>query len=247
MTTLVLTPRSLSLPSLPRVGRATVHQMLRYGLVGGLGTAVSALLYLVFRLWWDAVPANLAALVLSTLVSTEANRRFTFGGRPADRTREYLQNAGTVMFYAFYGSAVLVVLGDVVDEPTALQESAAVAVASVLGGLVRFLVLRNWVFAAHHTGVRQSGAVLRIRPIVRPARRALLAATALGGLLLSTAASCDTGSAAAPISTPTPAMTTAPAPVPSGGEAGDDHGGSGGSGGGRRGGERGGEDHGGDG
>jgi putative flippase GtrA len=181
------------------------------------------------------VPANLAALVLSTVATTEANRRFTFAGRSVDRTREYLQNVGTVVFYAFYSSAVLVVLGDVVDEPTAVQESGVVAAASVLGGAVRFLVLRNWVFAPHTR--RHGAAALLIRPIVA-VRRALLATAALSGLLLSTAASCDTGPAAAP------AVTTAPAPaVTSGGEGGDDHGGTGGSGGGRRDGD----DHGGDG
>jgi putative flippase GtrA len=162
MTTLVL-PRH-PFPSVPRVDREVVRQLLRYGVVGGLGTVVSALLYLVLRIWWDAVPANLAALVLSTLASTEANRRFTFGGRPVDRTREYLQNAGTVAFYAVYGSAVLVVLAEVVDDPSSLQESMAVAGASVLGGLLRFLVLRNWVFAARRRSVRHGGPVLRPTP-----------------------------------------------------------------------------------
>ncbi len=60
------------------------------------------------------MPANLAALVLSTVLSTEVNRRFTFDGAAADRAREYLQNAGTVAFYAVYGSAVLLLLEQVV-------------------------------------------------------------------------------------------------------------------------------------
>ena len=145
MTTMVLTP---AFPRLPRVDGAVVRQLARYGVVGVLGTAVSALLYLLFRVWWDAVPANLAALVLSTVASTEANRRFTFPGMAADRRREYVQNAGTVAFYAVYSSAVLLVLGAVVTDPTALQESSAVAMASVLGGVVRFVVLRNWVFGS---------------------------------------------------------------------------------------------------
>ena len=94
------------------------------------------------------MPANLAALVLSTVASTEANRRFTFPGMAADRRRDYVQNAGTVAFYAVYSSAVLLVLGAAVTDPTALQESSAVAMASVLGGVVRFVVLRNWVFGS---------------------------------------------------------------------------------------------------
>lgn len=134
------------LPRLPRVDAGIVRQLARYGVVGALGTGASALFYLAFRTWWDAVPANLAALVLSTVLSTEANRRFTFAGAQVDRAREYLQNAGTVGFYAVYGSVVLLLLDQLVVGPTALQESLAVAGASVVGGLARFALLRNWVF-----------------------------------------------------------------------------------------------------
>jgi putative flippase GtrA len=123
---------------------------LRYAVVGCLGTVVSAVLYLVLRTWWDAVPANLAAIALSTVASTEGNRRFTFHGAVTDHARAYVQNAGSVLFYAGYSSVVLVLLDQVVTDPTALQESVTVAAASVLGGTVRFLVLRNWVFAGAH-------------------------------------------------------------------------------------------------
>jgi putative flippase GtrA len=149
-----------TLPRLPRPSGEVVTQLVRYGLVGALGTAVSALLYLLFRTWWDAVPANLAALLLSTVASTEANRRFTFRGVQADRVREYVQNAGTVGFYAVYSTLVLLLLAAAVDDPTSLQESVAVAVASVFGGLVRFLLLRHWVFAGPGgNGLRASGTV----------------------------------------------------------------------------------------
>jgi len=143
MTTMTMGP---GFPRLPRVEGEVVRQLARYTVVGALGTAVSTVLYLLFRNWWDAVPANLAAIVLSTIASTEANRRFTFGGAVVDRAREYVQNAGTVAFYAFYSSAVLLLLDEVVVDATALQESLVVAGASVVGGLLRFVVLRNWVF-----------------------------------------------------------------------------------------------------
>ena len=135
----------------PRSARTLTHQLLRFAVVGCLGTALSTVLYVVLRTWWDAVPANLAAIALSTAVSTEINRRFTFGGAVADRIRGYLQNAGTVLFCAFSSSTALVALAALVDDPTVLQESVAVATAGVLGGLARFVVLRNWVFGAHAT------------------------------------------------------------------------------------------------
>ncbi|WP_232664751.1 GtrA family protein [Pseudonocardia sp. TRM90224] len=123
-----------------------VAQLLRYAVVGGLGTLANALIFLVLRTWWDPIPANLLALVLSTAISTEVNRRFTFGGSEMHHWRAHVQNGGTVLFYAFYSSTVLLLLGAVIDSPAAWQESLAVAVASVAGGLARFLVLRYWVF-----------------------------------------------------------------------------------------------------
>ncbi len=225
MTTMVMTP---TFPRLPRVDGAVVRQLVRYGVVGVLGTVVSALLYLLFRVWWDAVPANLAALVLSTVASTEANRRFTFRAAPTDRLREYLQSAATVVFYAVYSSAVLLVLDALVDDPTALQESVAVAAASILGGLARFAVLRNWVFGDEsrqggRAKIGQSGAMIRFLPT----RRLLAAAAALGGLLLSTAASCGPSSPSAPATIPA-VPTVAPGRTAS--EPGDDNGGGGGGG-----------------
>ncbi len=126
----------------------TLDQLGRYALVGGLGTSLNVALFLVARLWLSAVPANVVAIVLTTLVTTEANRRFTFHVRQSHRWRTVLQNVGTVLFYAFYGSAVLLLLSAVVDSPTAPMESGAVAAASVLGGLARFSVMRLWEFAS---------------------------------------------------------------------------------------------------
>jgi putative flippase GtrA len=124
----------------------TIGQLGRYALVGGAGTSLTVVLFLVARPWLDAVPANLVAIVVSTVATTEANRRFTFGAEGGHRWRTLLQNVGTVAFYAFYSSAVLMLLNAVVGRPTELMESAAVAAASVIGGLARFAVMRLWEF-----------------------------------------------------------------------------------------------------
>lgn len=122
-------------------------QAARYTIVGALGTAANAVIFLALRTWWEALAANLAALVLSTLLSTEVNRRFTFqGAASAHRWRTSVQNGGTVVFYAFYSSAVLISLALVVDDPSPWLQSVAVAAASVIGGAARFLLLRYWVF-----------------------------------------------------------------------------------------------------
>ncbi|HEY4420450.1 MAG TPA: GtrA family protein [Pseudonocardia sp.] len=121
-------------------------QLARYAVIGGLGTLVNAVIFLVLRSWWDTIPANLVALVLSTVVSTEANRRFTFEGAQVHWLRSHVQSGGTVLFYAFYSSTVLMLLAAMIDSPTAWEQTVAVAVASILGGMGRFLVLRYWVF-----------------------------------------------------------------------------------------------------
>ncbi|WP_433293288.1 GtrA family protein [Pseudonocardia sp. CA-142604] len=134
-------------------------QLARYAVIGGLGTLVNAVIFLLLRTWWDTIPANLVALVLSTVVSTEANRRFTFEGARVHWLRSHVQSGGTVLFYAFYSSAVLMLLAATIDSPTAWEQTVAVAVASVLGGLGRFLVLRYWVFEPDaHDDSRSEGS-----------------------------------------------------------------------------------------
>lgn len=139
--------------------RPVAVQLARYAVIGGSSTALNAGLFLLLRPWLDAVPANLVALTVTTAVSTEANRRFAFGGAHAHRLREWVQDLGTVLFYAGYSSVVLLGLHLVDPGATPGQEAAAVAVASVAGGLTRFLVLRYWVFAtgARHASEADSG------------------------------------------------------------------------------------------
>lgn len=127
-------------------GRPMLRQLSRYAAVGGLATALNAALFLLFRPWLAAVPANLLALVLTTALSTELSRRFAFGGPRAFRLREWVQDVGTVAFYACYGSVVLLAVHALATAPTPTEEAAALVLASLGGGLLRFAVLRFWVF-----------------------------------------------------------------------------------------------------
>jgi putative flippase GtrA len=159
-----------------------LRQLGRYVVAGGVGTAVNALVYLALRTGWDdALGANLVSLLVSTLVSTEVNRRFTFENAGGHPWRAHVQTAGMVAFYAVYSSA-----------------------ASVLGGAARFLLLRFWVFrgdedgAAGAAGADGAGgvsgaddtvarAVRRWRERHRWAVRVVLAASAGVALLLAAA------------------------------------------------------------
>lgn len=122
-------------------------QVVRFALVGAAGTCLNAAIFLVLRQWWGALPANLGALLLSTAIGTEINRHFTFGaGRVTHRWRAHVQNGGTVVFYACYNSAVLLLLAALVADPSPVLETTVVSVASIVGGVARFAILRYWVF-----------------------------------------------------------------------------------------------------
>jgi putative flippase GtrA len=149
VTTAVVTRGAGTMPAGPLralAGHPLLGQLGRYAAVSGLATAVNAAGFLTLRTWWPALAANLVALALSTAVSTEVNRRFTFGGASANRWRTHLQDGGTVVFYAGYSSLVLVLLGCVVARPTPLEQTLAIVSAGVVCGVCRFLLLRHWVF-----------------------------------------------------------------------------------------------------
>ena len=126
-----------------------LSQLVRYAIVGGGVTALNGLLFVLLRTWFDAHPANLISLVVTTALSTELNRRLAFDGARSHRLREWVQDVATVAFYAGYTSLVLLGLHAVVAGATPVQEALAVAAASLGGGLIRFVVLRYWVFDAH--------------------------------------------------------------------------------------------------
>lgn len=126
--------------------RPLLRQLSRYAVVGGLATALNAVLFLLLRPWLAAVPANVVALVATTALSTELSRRFAFGGPRAFRLREWVQDVGTVAFYACYSSVVLLGLHALAVDPTPAEEAAVLVLASLVGGLLRFVVLRFWVF-----------------------------------------------------------------------------------------------------
>ncbi|GAY08225.1 GtrA family protein [Pseudonocardia sp. N23] len=130
-----------------RLQHPTFVQLARFAVVGGAGTGLNALIYLAMRTWMSPVPANVVALLLSTALTTELNRRFTFDGADAHRLRASVQDVVTVVFYAFYSSVVLLLLGWLAPGAGEWEEALTVAAASVLGGLLRFVVMRYWVFA----------------------------------------------------------------------------------------------------
>src|SRR6266511_2739787 len=122
-----------------------------YVVAGVVTTAAQAVLFLLLRDALGSQAANLVALAATTAGNTEFHRRVTFAGRHSHAGKRHLQDLLAFAFYAGYGSAVLAVLDTVVATPSSWAETGALLLASLAGGLVRFAVLRWWVFAARRT------------------------------------------------------------------------------------------------
>ncbi|MFI0446884.1 glycosyltransferase [Actinomadura sp. 6N118] len=121
-------------------------QLLSFGAIGVLSTAVTLLLYALLRSVMHPLTANLLALVMTTVFNTEANRRFTFLGSRGSSGRAHLQ--GLIVFGLYYAftSTALLVLHSAAAKPSRVLELVVLLGASVLGTAGRFVLMRGWVF-----------------------------------------------------------------------------------------------------
>ncbi|GAT65873.1 polysaccharide synthesis protein GtrA [Planomonospora sphaerica] len=140
------------LPVPPRVGNARLpggmaRQLPGFVVIGLVSTLAHLLLFVALRLLVPAVVANGVALVVTAVANTAANRRFTFGvtGR-AGALRHQLEGGLTLVAGLALSTGGLALLGLLAPDASTAAEIAAVITANALATLVRFLLLRAWVF-----------------------------------------------------------------------------------------------------
>jgi putative flippase GtrA len=113
--------------------------------VGTSTTALYALLYVLAVEFLPPHPANLAAMVVSTVVSTELHRRWTFHSRRSGLRMHLEAGLVTTVTYAMTSSA-LVLLHRFAPGAGELAQVAAIVSATAVAGLIRYTALRLWVF-----------------------------------------------------------------------------------------------------
>ncbi|MCA1223026.1 bifunctional glycosyltransferase family 2/GtrA family protein [Streptomyces sp. 8L] len=127
--------------------RRLVRQLAGFCVVGVLSTLVYLALYSLFRTHLGAQAANAAALLVSAVANTAANRRLTFGVRGRNRAvRHQLQGLVVFAIGLALTSGSLAALDTATGSPPHTTELAVLVAANLAATVLRFLLLRAWVF-----------------------------------------------------------------------------------------------------
>ena len=134
-------------PAPPGVPVGMTRQVVRFAAVGVISTLAYLMLFILLRPLAGAQIANFLALAITAVANTTANRRLTFGvGGRKDVVRHQFQGFGVFLLGLAITSGSLVVLHGMSPEPSNLVEITVLVVANLFATVVRFLLLRSWVF-----------------------------------------------------------------------------------------------------
>jgi putative flippase GtrA len=135
------------------VARLFRSQLLRFGAIGVVSTVAYLLLFLLLRQAFDAQMSNAIALVTTAVANTATNRRLTFGVVGRDGAlRHHLQGLGVFTAALLLTSAALGALHLVTSSPPRAVEVVTLVVANLAATVLRFVLLRGWVFRAQPAG-----------------------------------------------------------------------------------------------
>jgi putative flippase GtrA len=137
------------------------RQLPIFAIIGVVSTVAQLVLYLLLRaMALPPLAANALSLFVTAIGNTAANRRFTFGVSGAARAfRHQLEGGIAFLIGLALSTGLLTALHFVAPEASRIVELGTLVVANGLATLVRFLLLRAWVFHPRRTGRRQPAPV----------------------------------------------------------------------------------------
>ncbi|WP_214110349.1 bifunctional glycosyltransferase family 2/GtrA family protein [Acrocarpospora catenulata] len=125
-------------------GGGMARQIPVFVVVGLVSTLAYLVLYSGFRLALPSVAANFLALLVTAVANTAANRRFTFGVRArAGMVRHQLEG---LIAFAVGLAVTTAALASLPATASRLVELVTVIGANLVATVVRFALLRGWVF-----------------------------------------------------------------------------------------------------
>jgi putative flippase GtrA len=125
--------------------------------IGIISTVAYALLYVVLAPLLASLGANAAALAITAVGNTAANRRFTFGvtGRD-DLARHHVRGALVFILTLALSNGALAVLSGLDPNPSRTLELGVLVAASLTATITRYVALRTWVFSRQRRALRPS-------------------------------------------------------------------------------------------
>lgn len=140
--------RKSALGGFAQKNRDQLRQFATFVVIGAINTAFYVTLYNSLRVAGvGPFVANGIAVMISITFSFWANSRFTFKMHDAPGSRRrYLEFAGVFLSTLVLSNGALWVLFRVVGRPTAVQESIVLVASGTALFVVRFAIMRAWVF-----------------------------------------------------------------------------------------------------
>jgi putative flippase GtrA len=134
-------------------------QLPAFAIIGVISTVAQLVLYLLLRhMALSPLSANAISLFVTAIGNTAANRRFTFGVTgAAGAFRQQLEGGIAFLIGLALSTGCLTALHFAVPGASRLVEVGTLVFANGLATLVRFLLLRAWVFHPRRTGIATAG------------------------------------------------------------------------------------------
>jgi putative flippase GtrA len=131
------------------------RQLPSFAIIGVVSTVAQLVLFVLLRTVMGPLWANAVSLIVTTVANTAANRRFTFGVRGPERAfRQQLEGGLAFGLGLALSSGGLAFLHASVPDASRAVEVAALVTANAVATLVRFLLMRAWIFHPGRLGRR---------------------------------------------------------------------------------------------
>ncbi|MFC6880980.1 glycosyltransferase [Actinomadura yumaensis] len=130
-----------------RLPAGMARQLPAFAAVGAVSTLAQLALFVLLRTAMGPLWANALSLTATTIGNTAANRRFTFGVTGAERAfRQHLEGGLAFLLGLALSTGGLALLHAAAPGASRTVELAALVGANALSTLVRFLLMRAWIF-----------------------------------------------------------------------------------------------------
>ncbi|GAA0210695.1 bifunctional glycosyltransferase family 2/GtrA family protein [Actinomadura nitritigenes] len=135
------------------------RQLPAFAVIGAISTVAQLVLFVLLRLAMGPLWANALSLIITTVGNTAANRRFTFGVTGTGRAlRQQLEGGLAFLLGLALSTGGLALLHAAAPGASRAVEVGALVAANAVATLVRFLLMRAWIFHPRRLGHREEGA-----------------------------------------------------------------------------------------